>query len=101
MELDFIAIMVHRYGMSITSYRTSFALDELTMRRLRRLARAWSVSQAEVVRRAVERAELDEETRDPLDRLRAYHDSGGMEAEKASAWLVEVAENRKDWNRGS
>lgn len=87
--------------MPIAIHRTSFALDELTIRRLRRLAKAWSVSQAEAVRRAIERAERDEEERDPLERLRAYHDSGGLEAEKAKAWLEEVAEYRNDWNRGS
>jgi predicted transcriptional regulator len=87
--------------MSNTSHRTSFALDELTMRRLRRLAKVWSVSLAEVVRRAVEQAERDEGTRNPLDRLRAYHDLGGLDAEKANAWLEEVAENRTEWNRGT
>ncbi len=33
--------------------RTTFALDEDTMQRIRGLAKAWGVSQAEVVRRAV------------------------------------------------
>jgi len=85
--------------MSSTSHRTSFALDELTIRRLRRLAKVWSVSQAEVVRRAIELAESNEESPDPLARLRAYHDSGGMDAQKASAWIEDVAENRKEWGR--
>jgi predicted transcriptional regulator len=42
--------------MPIMTHRTTFALDELTAQRLKRLAAHWSVSQAEVVRRAVEQA---------------------------------------------
>lgn len=38
------------------SIRSTYALDEQTARRIKRLARAWGVSQAEVIRRSVERA---------------------------------------------
>jgi predicted transcriptional regulator len=41
-------------------HRTTFALDENTARRLKRLAARWQVSQAEVVRRSVEKAEQSE-----------------------------------------
>lgn len=49
--------MVLRDGMPTMSHRTTFALDEITAQRLKRLAAHWSVSQAEVVRRSVEQAE--------------------------------------------
>jgi len=39
------------------THRTTFALDEATAQRLKRLAIRWNVSQAEVVRRSVEQAE--------------------------------------------
>lgn len=37
-------------GMATVTYRTTFALDEGTTRRIKSLARLWKVSQAEVVR---------------------------------------------------
>jgi len=95
--------MPHTYGMAIMEHRTSFALDEITIRRLRKLAGLWQVSQAEVVRRAIEKAEAEAttETDTALKRLRSYHDQGGLDAGKASAYLDEVAENRADWGRGT
>jgi predicted transcriptional regulator len=44
-------------GMQSMTHRTTFALDEATAQRLKRLAARWKVSQAEVVRRSVEQAE--------------------------------------------
>jgi hypothetical protein len=38
------------------SIRATYALDEQTSRRIKRLAKDWSVSQAEVIRRAVKAA---------------------------------------------
>jgi hypothetical protein len=47
--------------MSRMSVRSTYALDDTTARRIKRLAAAWGVSQAEVIRRSVQRAaELDE-----------------------------------------
>ncbi len=82
-------------------HRTSFALDETTILRLRRLAGIWHVSQAEVVRRAIEKAEAEAkaETEAALGRLRSYHARGGLAQGKAAAYLDEVAENRADWGR--
>ena len=45
--------------MPTMTHRTTFALDETTAQRLRRLAKRWNVSQAEVVRRSVEQAEKE------------------------------------------
>jgi len=82
-------------------HRTSFALDEITILRLRRLSEVWHVSQAEVVRRAIEKAEAEAkaETDAALGRLRSYHARGGLDAGAASANLAEVAESRADWGR--
>lgn len=46
-------------GMPTMTHRTTFALDDTTAQRLKKLATLWQVSQAEVVRRSVERAEND------------------------------------------
>ena len=43
--------------MATMTHRTTFALDETTAHRLKRLAARWQVSQAEVVRRSLEQAE--------------------------------------------
>ena len=47
-------------GMATMTHRTTFALDETTAHRLKRLAARWQVSQAEVVRRSLEKAEKAE-----------------------------------------
>lgn len=46
--------------MPTMTHRTTFALDAKTAQRLKRLAARWQVSQAEVVRRSVEKAEQAE-----------------------------------------
>ena len=87
--------------MEATKHRTSFALDTRTAERIRRLARLWKVSQAEVVRRAVktaaERAESDEAA--VGEKLRAYRASGRVAREAADAYLRQTAEDRARWGR--
>lgn len=46
--------------MAQMSIRSTYALDEQTAQRIKRLARAWGVSQAEVIRRSVQRASAQE-----------------------------------------
>lgn len=88
--------------MAQMNHRTTFALDDDTIRRLKKLAALWHVSQAEAVRRALEQAEeeADREAKARIDRLTGYHAAGGLVAEKAQAYLDEVAENRSSWGRG-
>ena len=87
-------------GMSMMTYRTTFALDEATAQRLKRLAALWQVSQAEVVRRAVAQAEADPKLNrpDPVAMLRDLHAQGrGLDPKKANAYLAEVRADRKRW----
>lgn len=82
------------------THRTTFALDEATAQRLKRLAARWKVSQAEVVRRSVEQAENFKEAADsdPAAMLRALFSSGGgLDLEKGNAYIAEVYEDRKHW----
>lgn len=83
--------------------RTTFALDDSTIHRLKKLAALWKVSQAEVVRRAVEKAEAEtlSEAELALRRLLEYQDSGNVAAEKADAYLDKVSRDRADWGRES
>jgi hypothetical protein len=93
--------MLHTYGMAVMEHRTSFALDEATILRLRKLASLWQVSQAEVVRRAIEKAEAEAKTGTDaaLGQLWSYHKRGGLDARTAADYIEEVAENRADWGR--
>ena len=87
-------------GMQTMTHRTTFALDETTAHRLKRLSVRWQVSQAEVVRRSLEQAEKLTESQkpDPLDLLRRLHENGGgLDRKKADAYLAEVHEGRKNW----
>ncbi|MFP4302838.1 MAG: ribbon-helix-helix protein, CopG family [Spirochaetaceae bacterium] len=87
--------------MQTTKHRTSFALDEATVERLRRLARRWDVSQAEVVRRAVKLAEdHDEKNSESVrERLRGYQEDGNLTADSAGQYLKQVAKDRERWDR--
>jgi predicted transcriptional regulator len=90
-------------GMPTMTHRTTFALDDATALRLKRLAARWGVSQAEVVRRAVAHSEQAEESPKPdrLSMLKAYHAKGGMKPERADQWIREIEEDRKHWRTSS
>lgn len=81
--------------------RTSFALDEETIRRLVKIARLLNISQAEVVRRSLEKMEheVDTEAHVRLARLQDYHRKGGPNPAEVDRYLEEVAENRAFWGR--
>lgn len=85
------------YGMANMVHRTTFSLDESTVARIRRLAAAWSVSQAEVIRRVV--AATDAVTNpDPVALLATLHQSGGgLNVAEGELYLATVREGRKDW----
>lgn len=86
--------------MATMTRRTSFALDERTSQRIKRLASHWNVSQAEVVRRSVERAEkaTAPESPDPVAMLQElFARGGGIDPHKANAYIAEVYEDRKHW----
>lgn len=81
------------------THRTTFALDETTAHRLKRLAQRWQVSQAEVVRRAVAQADSGTGSAkpDPVALLRAFHAKGGIDPQRARRWMAEIRENRQHW----
>ena len=83
-------------------HRTSFALDEETAERLQRLSRRWNVSQAEVVRRAVQVADEQAETAalSVAERLEQYRAGGRIAREDADAYLEQVQRDRSAWTRG-
>jgi predicted transcriptional regulator len=87
-------------GMQTMTHRTTFALDETTAQRLKRLAARWQVSQAEVVRRSLEQAEklAESEKPNPIALLQRLHENGGgLDRKEAEAYLAEVYEDRKNW----
>ena len=96
--------MVCYNGMAIMTHRTTFALDAATARRLRQLAKLWKVSQAEVVRRSVERSEqtVQSAKHDPVSLLRELHaKGGGIGKAQADRWIAETYEDRKNWRASS
>jgi predicted transcriptional regulator len=92
--------MVCGDGMAVMTNRTTFALDAETIRRLKRLAARWQVSQAEVVRRAVAQAEAqpDPQRSDPVTMLRRLQESSErMDAGQAELYLRQVRADRRKW----
>lgn len=88
-------------GMAGMTHRTTFSLDRLTAKRLRRLSKLWQVSQAEVVRRAVAQAEEAANAAarpDPIAMLRDLHARGeGLPVRDATAYLAAVRQERETW----
>ena len=91
------------YGMRLMTERTTFALDRPTVGRLKRLAGAWHVSQAEVVRRAIALADASEEPKvDRSAALRSLHASSKtLVREAAETYLSEVEAARRDWRKSA
>ena len=95
-------MMVCNDGMATMIHRTTFALDSDTVRRLKKLALRWQVSQAEVVRRALTQVESlpDAQRPDVLARLKSYHAASRLDAAEADAYLAQARADRGRW-RGS
>jgi len=86
--------------MATMTYRTTFAFDQGTIQRLKKLASRWSVSQAETIRRALSQAEERDAASqpDPVSMLKKLHTSGrGLSKKAGSAYLKEVYQDRKHW----
>jgi hypothetical protein len=76
------------------------ALDTWTVQALRYLSEKWSISKAEVIRRAVrqlkEKAEAEEQTVDPLQALEWLQNGGGLVAEDAEKFRADVVAERQE-----
>ena len=98
-RLETTVITVHNYNMQNTKHRTSFALDEQTIDRLKALARSWNVSQAEVVRRAVSLAyrHSESEAADVRERVAEYRAAGRIAAGDADDYLRRLRAERDHW----
>jgi len=85
--------------MATMTHRTTFALDEATVAKIRRLAAQWQVSQAEVIRRVVASTDATEKA-DPVAMLETLHRTGGgLRAAEAKSYLSAVHADRKRWRR--
>ncbi len=90
--------------MSYLLTRTSMALDAWTIQALKELSEKWSISKAEVIRRAVrqlkEKADHEEQQPDPLQAFEWLQQGGGLVAQEAAQFRAEVGaerEERKYW----
>jgi Arc/MetJ-type ribon-helix-helix transcriptional regulator len=78
------------------------ALDAWTIQALKELSEKWSISKAEVIRRAVrqlkEKADQEEQTLDPLQALNWLQQGGGLVAEDAEKFRADVKAEREERN---
>jgi predicted transcriptional regulator len=82
--------------MATTIIRTTYALDEETVRRLEHLARQWNVSKSEALRRAIRAA--DPASTAPDERLKALDElqaSMHLTRRRADVWVREVRAERR------
>ena len=80
-------------------HRATFALDELAIQRLKKLSVRWHISQAEVIRRALEKMENEPVSPkpDPAALLEAYHARGGLNRAHAEASIAQIEADRAAW----
>ncbi len=88
-----------RNGMATMTHRTTFALDDGAVSRLKKLSALWQASQAEVVRRSLEIAESShaqgpdiQRRLDAASRLRDRLKSRKINVE---AWMRSARESRR------
>ena len=91
--------LVCNAGMANMTHRTTFALDDDTVRRLKSLSARWKVSQTEVVRRALNEAELriDAGAADVIAALERYHAEAACSKSAADDYLAQARSDRKRW----
>lgn len=85
--------------MATMHIRSTFALDEPTVRGLADLARKWRVSKSEALRRAVARAQEQPgpgETMTPQDALRALRQKPLISHAEGKRWRAANAEARRE-----
>lgn len=83
--------------MSRMTIRSTYALDEQTARRIRRLAEHWRVSQAEVIRRSVRQAEEQEQEPVPTpSQVIEHYRSGPLPRSRSQArtWASQARTER-------
>lgn len=88
-----------RNGMATMTHRTTFALDDVAITRLKKLSTLWQASQAEVVRRSLEIAESShaqgpdiQRRLDAASQLRARMKSRNINVD---AWMRTAREARR------
>lgn len=82
------------------THRTTFALDEETAQRLKRLAARWDVSQAEVVRRSVLQAEQNvaaspNDIERKMETARKLRESLKRRNVDVAAWIATARNSRR------
>ncbi len=87
------------YRMATMTHRTSFALDKATAERIKRLATRWNVSQAEVVRRSLEKTEQAESTppnaEERIAAARRLRESLKKRNVDVAAWIHTARDSRR------
>jgi hypothetical protein len=85
--------------MSYALTRTSMALDQWTLNAIAELAKKWSISKAEVMRRAIKHYKEEADRRaalpEALDALAWLQNGGGLTLEEASVFRKELQAERQ------
>ena len=82
--------------MAASESRTTYALDEETVRRLAHLARRWNMSPSDALKQAIQAADSDDKRIAALDALQA---SMKLSPEAAESWASQVRDERRRTRR--
>jgi hypothetical protein len=87
--------------MATHTVKTTYALDVETVRALENLARRWSVSKSEALRRAIRASSVQAPTEalTPTQALDRVQRSQGLTAPAAARWAAAARAERRDGSR--
>jgi len=85
------------------SIRSTYALDEKTVRALERIAQRWRVSKSEALRRAILAAEGEDpdSTQDRIEALDRLQRSLRLTPDRARTWAQKTTRTRRAWSTRS
>ena len=96
--LDGRIVWPYHRSMATTTIKTTYALDEQTVRALEAMARQWRVSKSEALRRAIRSAaatELGEASSAALAALDELQTRLGLSEEQARQWAEGARQERR------
>lgn len=90
--------------MAVTTSKVTYSLKPETVDRVQELATAWGVPKSEVIRRAVDKAAIDEspvkKKETPLEIfLRIQREGTGISPKAAAKYCAEVRRTRRAWGQ--
>lgn len=99
--IDITRVRPYRNGMALPAVKTTYSLDQETIRLLDQLADKWGESRSGALRRAIRDAAASAGVNDRLAAFEALQASMGLTKEAADKWVKSLRAERRASSRKS